>query len=109
MSIDDIMRQFIAELDVCCDALLRAGWPPSRMLQDMRQEIGHSSTRTILLTKGIEFLSDVPVFEAGSRFVERDGNLACEVWSTWLVSPIPTPHASTIERGNIEAREAARE
>lgn len=109
MSIDEVMRQFTAELDVCCDALLRAGWPPSRMLQDMRQEIGHSSTRTILLTKGIEFSADLPVFEAGYRFVERDDGLACEVFSRWLVEPLPMPHSSTIARANIEAREATRE
>lgn len=109
MSIDEIMRQFTAELDVCCDALLRAVWPPSRMLQKYEQSIGHSQTRTILLTAGVELGVELPVFEAGYRFIDHDGELAIEVWSRWLVDPLPTPHASTVERGNIEAAQAARE
>lgn len=108
MSIDEVMRRFVAELDVCCDALLGAGWPPSRMLQKLDPALGESQTRTIYLTAGIEFTGELPVFEAGYRFVERDGNLAIEVWSRWLVDPIPTPHAATVARGNIEAAQAAR-
>ncbi len=110
MSIDEIMRQFTAELDVCCDALLRAGWPPSRMLQVKTQHSdGYGWTTTIALTRGIEFTADVEVFVAGLRCdidgkTRIDGRPNIGVSGRWLVDPIPTPHPSTIRAVNPRPR-----
>jgi hypothetical protein len=92
MSLDDVMRQFTAELDVCCDALLQAGWPPSRIVHHKYED----DLVCISITPGIELAGELPVFEASYRFV--DG--ALRIVGTWLVDPIPTPHPSTIARGN---------
>jgi len=102
--LDDVMRHY---LDVCCDALLRAGWPPSRMLQVKESSFDpfDAETITIVLKPGIEFTAELPVFRAAWVWDRR----APSVIATWLVEPIPTPHPSTIERGNIEAAQAARE
>lgn len=106
MSIDEVMRQFTAELDVCCDALLAAGWPPSRMLQKKTEHSdGYGWTTTIALTPGIEFASEVEVFAAGVRYdihgkSRTDGEPSVGVSGRWLVAPIPAPHRSTIAKAN---------
>lgn len=102
MSIDDVMRQFTAELDVCCDALLAAGWPPSRMLQVKESSFDPFDAEivTIVLKPGVEFADELPVFQVSFVWDRR----APSVQSVWLVDPLPTPHASTVAAANPAPR-----
>lgn len=104
---DEFMRRYVAELDVVCDVLLQAGWPPSRMLQVKQSSFDpfDAETITIVLRPGIEFAAELPVFQVVWVWDRR----APSVHATWLVDPLPLPHASTIALANAEAAKAARE